>query len=280
MDKNTIVSESYNRAVEAGFNSYLEQNATAENCEIKVDEEKLIAEIEDKWLNKELAEIGNITPGDYINSLSTLDELIEFFINIASVSDIGVPDILMERLEKYGKSAADKLFDFVKKTLGSSDKKGYLAVPQAVYAVGCLRYDEYKLKLIELLIDICNDEMIAEAVCAAIVEYNQDIIDDLIKTFHASEQNEVREHVLSCVAEIAREYKSDEIFNFLKNAFRVLSNIKLTLEILGDYGDGRAIPLLRGYIVKNINEMDKNTFNHIRAIIKKLGGEINDLEPV
>jgi hypothetical protein len=277
MNKNAIVSQSYNLAVEAGFNSFLEEHATSVNCEIKIDEDKLINEIEHKWLIEEIAEIGNITPEEYINSLVSLEALAEFFIEIASVSDIGVPNMVIDKLKEYGKPAADMLFNYVKASFDSKDPSKSLAISQAVYAIGCLRHAEYKEKLIKLLIDCSRDEMISEAICAAITEYEDTILEDLIKTFNIADEDLVKEHLLICVAEISREYPSDEVFFFLKNAFKVVSNIKLTVEVLGDYGDGRAIPLLRGYILKNVNNMDKDTFNLIRAVIKKLGGEIKDL---
>lgn len=277
MNKNAIVSQSYNLAVEAGFNSFLEEHATSINCEIKIDEDKMIAEIEDKWLNQELAEIGNITPNEYIKSLVSLEALLEFFIEIAAISDVGVPDILIDRLKEHDRNAADMLFNFIINSLDLKDQNKSLAISQAVYAIGCMRIDEYKQKLIRLLIDTCRDEMISEAICAAIVEYDETILEDLIKAFHATDQALVQEHLLTCVAEISKEHQSDEIFYFLKNAFRVVANLKLAVEVLGDYGDGRAIPFLRGYVLKNIKEMDNVTFNHMRAVIKKLGGDIDDL---
>ncbi len=277
MNKNAIVAESYNLAVEAGFNSFLEEHATSQNCEVKIDEDKLIKEVEDKWLNIVITEIGNITPKEYIDSLVSLEALAEFFIEIASISDIGVPNIVIDRLREYGKPAADMLFNFVKASFDSKDPNKRLAISQAVYAIGCLRHDEYKEKLIKLLIDCCNDDMISEAICAAITEYEDTILQELIKTFHETDQEVVRENLLICVAEISSEHPSDEAFFFFKNAFRAISNIQLAAEVLGDYGDGRAIPLLRGYILKNLNDIDKDTFNHLRAVIKKLGGEINDL---
>lgn len=277
MTKNTIVAETYNLAVDAGFSSYLEEHATSENCEIKVDEEKLIAEIEFKWLNAQLPELDMQTPSEYINSISSLDGIIDLYIDIAAISDVGAPDILIEKLKGYGRPAADILFSFIKGWLENKDPGKVLAVSQAVYAIGCLRQQEYKEKLIELLLECFKDDLISEAVCAAIVEYDVEILEDLIKTFHATQQPEVQEHLLTCVAGISRENQSEEIFYFLKHAFRVVSNLKLAAEVLGDYGDGRAIPLLRGYILKNIKEMDRSTFNHFRAVIKKLGGEVDDL---
>jgi len=278
MNKNAIVSESYNLAVEAGFNSYLEEHATSENCEIKIDEEKLVLEIENSWLNQNLFEIGNITPKDYINSLVSLEALVELFIDIASVSDVGVPDILINRLKEQGQPAADLLFDFVKNSLGSKDQSESFAILQAVYAIGFLRGDKDKEKLIQLLIDCSKDEMLSEAICVAIALYEDAVLEDLIKTFNSTDQELVHEHILTCIAEISKGHKSDEIFYFLKNAFRVATNLNLIVEILGDYGDGRAIPLLRGFILKNIKDIDQATFNLMRAVIKKLGGEINDLK--
>ncbi len=278
MAKNAVLAQSYNEAIESGFNKYLEQHATSENSEIKVDEEKLIAQIEHMWLNTPLAQLQLQTPADYINSITTLDQLLDLFMEVAAASDVGVPDILIEKLKQYGRLAADRLFDFVKDWMESSrEQETVWAVSQSVYAIGCLKYPEYGTKLVGLLLECFKDDMVAEAICAAIVEYQGDILEELIKTFHATRQAEVQEHILVCVAEISKDRQSDEIFGFLKHAFRVISNLKLAAEVLGDYGDGRAIPLLRGYVLKNIKAMDRETLNHMRAVIKKLGGEIDDL---
>lgn len=277
MTQNSIISESYNSAIEVGFNSFLEQNATSINCDVKIDEEKLIQEVENSWLNRPITEIGDITPKEYMDSLAALEDIFELFIEMAAISDVGVPDILIERLRENAKPAADMLFSFVTGSVGSADQAGIMAVTQAIYAIGCLRCEEYRQPLIKLLKEFSSDEMLSEAVCAAISEYGDSILGNLFEAFQAEEQEIVREYLLTCIAEISKQYHSDEIFYFLKNAFKVVENITLTAEILGDYGDTRAIPFLRGYVQKNVNTMDKTTFNHLRAVIKKLGGEIKDL---
>lgn len=277
MNKNSIVAESFNKAIEVDFNNYLENHATDGNSEIKIDEDKLIKEVEYKWLNETIAEIGNITPKEYINSFGTLEEIVDFFLEIASTSDVGMPDIVIDRLREHGIKAADMLFDFVKNSLNSDKDDVKLAVTQAVFAIGCLKCNEYKEKLIGLLIDCCTDEMLSEVICAAIAEYGQEIQKDLIKTFNDADQELVKEYLLICIAHVSRGYQSDEVYFLFKNAFRSMKNVKVVAEVLGDYGDGRAIPLLRGYILKNLGKIDKDTFNLVRAVIKKLGGEIDDL---
>lgn len=277
MNKNSIVAQSFNKAIEDGFNNYLKKHARLENSEIKIDEDRLIQELEDKWLNQAIDEIGNISPKEYINSLVALEETVELFIEIASISDVGIPDLVIDKLKEYGVSAADKLFEFAKNSFDSDKEENKLAITQAVFAIGCLKCDEYKEKLIGLLVECFNDEMISEAICAAIVEYGSTILDDLIKTFNETDNELVKEYLLVCISDISKEHPSDNVFYLLKNAFRSMDNKKVAAEVIGDYGDGRAIPLLRGYIQRNTDKIDKDTFNLVRAVIKKLGGEIDDL---
>ncbi|PYG87997.1 hypothetical protein LY28_01707 [Ruminiclostridium sufflavum DSM 19573] len=277
MNNNQIVSQSFNNAIETAFDSYLEEHATRENCDIKIDEEKLIRETEEKWLNEAIAEIGYITPKEYIESISALEELAELFIDMASVSDAGIPDIVIHKLREHGRSAADILFGFAKSAIASAEVINKPAAAQAIYTVGCMKYDDYGEKLIQLLMESGGDEVISEAVCAAVIEYGNKILKRLVETFNSTDKENVKEYLLICIAEISREYPSDEVFFLLKNAFRGMKNIRMAAEVLGDYGDGRAIPLLRGHILKNMSSMDKDTLNLIIAVIKKLGGEIEDL---
>lgn len=277
MTKNAIISESYNAAIEAGFNSFLEQHATNINCDIKIDEEKLVKEVEHNWLSKPVEGFEGVTPAEYIASLKSLEDTFELFIEMASVSDVGVPDMLMERLKEHVKPASDMLFRFTGDWRKSQDQSRIMAVTQAVYAIGCLGCEEYKQELIKLLKQVSDDEMLSEAVCAAISEYGAGVLEDLYRAFGSEEQEAVKEYLITCVAEISKGYRSEELFHFLKDAFKVMKNLTLIAEIIGDYGDPRAIPFLRGFVQKNVNKMDKATFNHLRAIIKKLGGEIKDL---
>jgi len=56
-----------------------------------------------------------------------------------------------------------------------------------------------------------------------------------------------------------------------------MSNKVLGAACLAAYGDGRAIPALRGYIEKNRNTIDSVTFFEIKGAIEKLGGNADDL---
>ena len=46
----------------------------------------------------------------------------------------------------------------------------------------------------------------------------------------------------------------------------------------GDYGDGRAVPLLKGYLDRHVHEIDRQFFYETLSAIKRLGGDITDIE--
>lgn len=276
MKLSRTICESYNKAIEDGFNTYLEKNATSEKCDIRIDEGKLINEIEGKWLDKTLEGM-DITARQYIDSIDGFEETIKFFIEFAELSDVGVPDIVLDKLKQYPKEASDKLYFFVLELFNQQKPEYNIAASQAVYAIGSLKTPEYKKLLLQLLNTVSTNEMLSESVCAAISEYGADALDDIIEAYGNSTNNEVKQYLLTCVVEATREQKSDKAFYFLKEAFRQSGNIQVGLEILGDYGDSRAIPLLRGYVQKNIEQLSKQILNNFLAIIKKLGGDIDDL---
>ncbi|NLM15175.1 MAG: hypothetical protein GX218_04890, partial [Clostridiaceae bacterium] len=45
----------------------------------------------------------------------------------------------------------------------------------------------------------------------------------------------------------------------------------------GDYGDGRGIPVLKGWLDRNPAFQDNQTISEILSAIKRLGGEIDDI---
>ena len=276
MSLNRTICDSYNKAIEDGFNKYLEKNATFENCDVKIDEGKLINELESQWLDKTIDGM-DLTARQYIDSIEIFEDIIEFYIEFAELSDVGVPDIILEKLKLYPKEASDKLYSFVLDVSKQQRPEYNIAASQAVYAIGSLKTPEYKKLLLQLLNRFSNNEMLAESVCAAVSEYGADALDDIIESYGNCANNDVKQYLLTCVVEATRENKSDKAFYFLKEAFRQSGNIQVGLEVLGDYGDSRAIPMLRGYVQKNREQLSKQILNNFLAVIKKLGGDIDDL---
>ena len=45
-----------------------------------------------------------------------------------------------------------------------------------------------------------------------------------------------------------------------------------------EYGDGRAIPMLKGYVNRNKHSIDRDLFYEIMSAVQNLGGDISDIE--
>ena len=45
-----------------------------------------------------------------------------------------------------------------------------------------------------------------------------------------------------------------------------------------DYGDGRAIPMLKGYVNRNKDTISRDLFYEIMSAVQNLGGDISDIE--
>ena len=80
------------------------------------------------------------------------------------------------------------------------------------------------------------------------------------------------------LAEIGHTHKSEPVYRCLKNAFQSMDNKLIGALCLKSYGDGRAVPSLRGYLEKNRGKVDQETFNEIISVIRSLGGSIDGLQ--
>ena len=76
---------------------------------------------------------------------------------------------------------------------------------------------------------------------------------------------------------LASVNKSDSVYKLLKNSFLRMENKILGASALSEYGDGRGIPVLRGYIEKNLQSIDRETFYELKKSIEILGGSTEDL---
>jgi hypothetical protein len=92
-----------------------------------------------------------------------------------------------------------------------------------------------------------------------------------------SDLNPACEYLLITLTDIGKDHPDNQIFNCLKDCFRRMSNKAIGAICLGDYGDGRAIPALRGWLEKNPQIRDRQVHSEILSAIKRLGGVISDL---
>jgi len=141
-------------------------------------------------------------------------------------------------------------------------------------------------KFINVIIDIFSqldnektDKETSDVLTQCLIDIGQPALEPLINMIENNQNND-RLHPSSIitVASIARENKSDDIFYLLKNFFRNSENKLPGAIALSTYGDGRAIPAIRGYIEKNLGEISCEEYGLLRNAILMLGGSTYDLD--
>ena len=63
-------------------------------------------------------------------------------------------------------------------------------------------------------------------------------------------------------------------------SYRITIGILAVIAVIciGDYGDPRGIALLKGYLDRTVHTIDRETFYEALSAIRRLGGEINDIQ--
>ena len=85
------------------------------------------------------------------------------------------------------------------------------------------------------------------------------------------------EDLVVMLTNIGKEKKSEEIYNALRLAFRSMTNKIYAVICLADYGDDRAVPMLKNYINRHQTDITRELFYEMMSAIQNLGGDIEDI---
>ena len=85
------------------------------------------------------------------------------------------------------------------------------------------------------------------------------------------------EDLVVMLTNIGKEKKSDDIYNALRLAFRGMTNKIYAVICFADYGDDRAVPLLKNYINRHQKDITRDLFYEMMSAIQNLGGDIEDV---
>ena len=85
------------------------------------------------------------------------------------------------------------------------------------------------------------------------------------------------EDLVVILTNIGKEKKSEEIYDALRMAFRCMTNKIYAVICFADYGDDRAVPLLKNYINRHQQDISRELFYEMMSAIQNLGGDIEDV---
>lgn len=259
----TELFESYNKAIQ-------------EKCEESMstvrsfsDFDLLITEAREKW---EKTAFNGTLPIDYFKRLKSETDLGEVFEEAAQICDDFIPDSLVQSIKNS---------DYMKIIEKYAFTDYPIDIKSAAIRIAGLSGDaSYSDKLIELLYSVGEfEELLKEKARQALIDIGKQAIPFLEKNLSGKDiLSDDDFHIVIALINIDSERKTDSVFQILKQSFRKTSDKALAARCLSDYGDGRAVPMLRSYLVKNIANLDENIIFELQGAILKLGGSTEGLE--
>jgi hypothetical protein len=237
-------------------------------------------------------ELNGLSMGKYFEAcdFSVLVEILEFCsLNL----DNGVPESVIDAIAN--KDDKDTTYEYAKNTIVSSAwTEDELGDADSIFEI-----EFAKIKACLAVLRKCNNSSLVGTVLERFMSYAQtrdfvaESIADYIEAFpevsvplmiatlekHESEGlTGPCEDLIIMLSHIGKEHPADEIFFAIKEAFRAMKNKIYAVICLAELGDGRAIPMLKGYINRNQKTIDRDLFYEIMTAIRDLGGDISDIQ--
>jgi len=285
LDREKLLFESYNRAIEKGFDRLF--NNTAPEKILKIKEKDITAFLDEElkeWQNTELDILGGITPKKYFDGIDNLDDLIELFKKASKICDVDVPEVLIQRLKCYGEDFVDQLIKLASLASSIEDDEEMLVPLMAIRFLGRLKAQRSADMLLDLLYDVNSEnEAIIEEINEAIINIGDAGVDGILNKLRSAEKiKDIEEYLLYSLVQIGANMRKktdyDDVYACIKETFIKMDDKIIGAICIGDLGDGRAIPFLRGYVEKNMDSIDYDVFCEIKAAVHKLGGNMDDIK--
>ncbi len=271
----------YNAAVNSAYDSYTKAlEGKPEETEGSPKEIKQYVTGEyNNWLSSCFEELGCKTPVEFLKTIGSIEILIEMFRYGAVVCDDELPEVFIDKLKEYKDQAIKILLGIALEPAGDESDEGLLVPIMAIRLLGRWRVERAVEPLISIIdTDTLLFDLIYETVKEALVNIGIPAIDavcSVLDTGHIPQNS--AEYLIMALADIGRDSKCDRVYLQLKKAFLQMPQKIVAANCLANYGDGRAIPALRGFLERKGKTLDKDTYYEIVSVIERLGGFTDDL---
>ncbi len=287
-----MLFEAYNRYMEGLGESFLSRVTASSDIYTEEFEEEFnsIAGAEsDEFFTKPLAGLPAGTPAEFIRSLGSLDDCMDVFVIASEVSDVQPPRVLLEQLRGFGEEAVVRLraLALAERWDRSEDSEDFGIrdrMAPNLSAVLTLGQWNDKGSMRPILKHFSQASTPDEYVADVIAEYAESMGDAITEELrHILDGAETiraggpEESILIALAKAGSKHRTEETYQSLRAAFRKAERKIIGALCLGDYGDERAVSLLKNYLDRNNQRVDREFFYEALTIIRKLGGDISDI---
>jgi hypothetical protein len=265
--------ESYNKAIEEATNDFFEK---VDKVTLKYDDEDYKEFLLDRtviWAMVNIAGLGK--PAEIIEEIGTKEELLEAFNDAARICNDELPEIFIQKFREF---PDDINIDIVKIALDRdllNDDENFVIPVEAIKITGKLQNKNAGISILKLLYTEDLPEIIYESVKGMLIEIGEPVISELIEKIDKAETiYRSEEYIMMALAEIGRLKPDEKIYKTLKKAFKRMPDKVHGAMCLYDYGDRRAVTILKTYLDNNKDFLDAHNYKLIAGIVRNLGGDI------
>ncbi len=206
------------------------------------------------------------------------------------IDDEATPYPLVERLKSFGDPACEKLLAKVLDAAwqaadGEDENEFFIRFQPCVAAIRFFGAAEYEPAMEPVLTRFCSfestQEYIADSVKVMMLGLGEKAVPTLIDFMLERSDEEITgpyEDMMIMLTHVGIKHPQNEIYQALRAAFRRMKSKVIAVICIGDYGDPRGIALLKGYLDRTVHTIDRETFYEALSAIRRLGGEINDIQ--
>jgi hypothetical protein len=292
--------ETYNRVFSEAWQKYIDDQENGRGDQQSLSEAiyNNVHNSIQSWYKTALsADDGSVTGEDILAEIDDLGKAMKLAEYAAIYCDDEIPDIVKIKLNSFGGDPRRNVLDCIMsknwedKSVGQRIGDQQEEDPDPVIVASFIRLLgewEYQDAIAPLVQHFVQHKQPAEIIADAMREYLKLFealpVNDIITAINESlksvnDLNAACEYLLIALTDIGKNHPNEQIFSTLKECFRKMSSKAIAAICLGDYGDGRAIPTLRGWLEKNPQLNDRQILYEIASAIQRLGGDISDLKP-
>lgn len=241
------------------------------------------------WKEKK-SYLDGLTGEKFISELDMDTALAAFCESAKIIDDEATPYPLVERLKSFGDPACEWLLKMVLDSSwqpeeGEDENEFFVKFQPCVAAIRFFGAAEYAPAMEPVLSRFCSfsstQEYIADSVKVMMLGLGDQAVPVLIDFMLNRSDEEITgpyEDMMIMLTHVGMKKKQDEIYQALRAGFRRMKAKVIAVICIGDYGDPRGIALLKGYLDRTVHTIDRETFYEALSAIRRLGGEINDIQ--
>jgi len=284
---------SYNAEFAKAYDQALAE--TAGGTPESIDEEmvgNIVSNTMQGWYQKPIPGLEPAMTADgIIDKISSLDEAIELTACAAVYCDDVIPDRIRIKLGSFGTAAVAALEKLILDEVWESRSETSEAAEFSVAIIAsfirlladwqCFENDHRLLA--HFVATNQPDERIADAMRYYLVASGRQVTPALIQNLrkHLEQDGEAApafEYLLIALTDIGKESPEEAIFSCLRDCFKKMKNKVIAAICLGDYGDGRGVQVLKGWLDRHPEEHDRQLISEMLSSIRRLGGDITDVQ--